>query len=213
MSNVFITADLHLNHQGILKHNARPWKTVEEMNNGLIDNWNRVVHRNDTVYILGDFAFSNWGYFINALRGKKILIVGSHDKMPRIYLEQFQEVRDIKYIKALGHNWVMCHTAMRVWEKSHYCSIHLYAHSHGRLNTQNLSFDTGVDTEINCYSPQPLEVYVNRAQIRYDQMVADGRVYKDQHSGKELLYSDDLAWALKKIREGGDQEKIIGRFV
>ena len=31
--------------------------TVEEMNETLIANWNRKVHGNDTVYILGDMFF------------------------------------------------------------------------------------------------------------------------------------------------------------
>ncbi|MCK9279209.1 MAG: hypothetical protein M0P71_01085 [Melioribacteraceae bacterium] len=213
-NQVWVGADWHLGHSNIIKHNNRPWKNVEEMDEGLIENWNKVVGVKDLVYIVGDFAFQRHGYFINKLKGKKVLILGSHDKMPKIHLEQFQEVCEIKNIKALGHNWVMQHCCPRTWDKSHYCSVALFGHSHGRMNTQNLSFDVGVDVPENNYSPQPLEVYVERAQVRFNQMVADGRLYKDKHTGKELLYSDDLAWAMKKLRENEDvNSNIINRFV
>lgn len=49
----------------------------------LIERWNRKVHRNDTVYIVGDFIFRcrrpPEEYF-DLLKGKKHLILGNHDK-------------------------------------------------------------------------------------------------------------------------------------
>ena len=54
---VFFTADLHIGHANIIKLNKRPFKTIEEMDNALIDNWNAKVTPNDTVYILGDVFF------------------------------------------------------------------------------------------------------------------------------------------------------------
>lgn len=213
INQIWVVADQHFAHSKVIELNNRPWKNVEEMNQGLIDNHNSVVGRNDMVYLNGDFAFKNHGYFINALKGKKVLVRGSHDKMPQCYYNQFQEVCDIKYFRALGHDWVIQHCCPRTWNKSHFASIALFAHAHGRLRTQNLSFDTGVDIVENNYTPQPLEVYVERAEKRLEQMIADGRLYVDPRSKKQLLYSDDLAWALKKIKEGANPEDIINRFI
>jgi calcineurin-like phosphoesterase family protein len=39
----------------------------------------------------------------------------------------------------------LCHYQMRVWDRSHYGSIHLYGHSHGQSESEGKSMDVGVD--------------------------------------------------------------------
>jgi len=78
---IWFTSDTHFYHKNIIKFTNRPWNTVEEMNNALINNWNEVVKPNDTVFHLGDFAFTsngNWKKLINELNGKIYLILGNH---------------------------------------------------------------------------------------------------------------------------------------
>ena len=53
---VFIIADAHLFHKNIINYCGRPFENVEEMNNTIIKNWNRVVGKHDIVYVLGDFG-------------------------------------------------------------------------------------------------------------------------------------------------------------
>jgi calcineurin-like phosphoesterase family protein len=53
------------------------------MNTTLIKNWNNVVTKDDSVYVLGDMFFCNLDEqrrFMKALNGHKILIMGNHDK-------------------------------------------------------------------------------------------------------------------------------------
>ena len=52
--NYFI-ADLHLGHKNCLRFDNRPFKTIEEQDNYVIENWNKKITVNDDVYILGDF--------------------------------------------------------------------------------------------------------------------------------------------------------------
>ncbi|MEM9468311.1 MAG: hypothetical protein AAGA90_23285 [Actinomycetota bacterium] len=76
------TADLHLGHHNIIEYCNRPWSTVEEMNEGLIERWNDVVHPNDEVWVLGDFAMGHRAETVplaRRLHGAKILIPGNHD--------------------------------------------------------------------------------------------------------------------------------------
>lgn len=54
---IFFTSDLHFGHSNIVRMCDRPFATIEEMDEQLIRNWNRKVHKCDTVYILGDFIF------------------------------------------------------------------------------------------------------------------------------------------------------------
>lgn len=57
MSNFYIS-DTHFGHSNIIRHCNRPFVNADEMDEVLIKNWNSVVTNRDTVYILGDFAFS-----------------------------------------------------------------------------------------------------------------------------------------------------------
>jgi calcineurin-like phosphoesterase family protein len=49
---------------------------------------------------------------------------------------------------------ILCHYAMRVWDRSHYGSMHLYGHSHGHLPDYGKSMDVGVD----CHNYYPISV-------------------------------------------------------
>lgn len=82
MNNIWFTSDLHMWHNNILKYNPnRPYHSIEEMNEGLILNWNSVVKPNDTIYVLGDFSFAGRSVelYSSRLNGTKLLVPGNHD--------------------------------------------------------------------------------------------------------------------------------------
>ncbi len=56
LNNIFVTADSHLGHENIIKFCNRPFETVAEMDQVLIDNWNKVVGPDNDVYHLSDFT-------------------------------------------------------------------------------------------------------------------------------------------------------------
>ena len=57
---IYFTADTHFDHANIIRFCNRPFATVEEMNETLITNWNRKVHANDTVFIIGDMLIKSY---------------------------------------------------------------------------------------------------------------------------------------------------------
>lgn len=146
----FFTADTHFNHKNIIQYCNRPFSSVEEMNETMIENWNRVVREEDVVYHLGDFGFGNYKSILKRLNGKIFLVIGSHDKQAWKYRGRFIEMSPIIEYK----EFTLCHYAMRVWNKSHYNSCHLFGHSHGTLEGQGKSFDVGVD----CWNFTPLSI-------------------------------------------------------
>lgn len=106
--SIFLTSDTHFYHKNVIRYCNRPFtknlenflkdaesigfedqikkglaidKDVEEMNNAMVENWNRIVGPDDTVYHLGDFAMAARAVevFTPRLNGKKILIMGNHD--------------------------------------------------------------------------------------------------------------------------------------
>ena len=196
----FFSADLHLGHRNILKYTPRPWGTIEEMNEALVSNFNSVLGKRDELYIVGDFAFDRHGYWLNAIKGKKFLILGSHDKMHQDYYRCFSEVCLVKHIRMKnGRFCTMMHCCPRIWEKSHYGAYCLYAHSHGRLHTANLSADVGVDSrEIpNMYFPTQEDQIIEMMEVREAEMFKAGRIVKE---GNKILYrQDDVSYYRNQI--------------
>lgn len=139
------------------------------MNEGLIKNWNDTVSRSDIVYCLGDFSFGkkeSTEKVFNKLNGQKHLIVGNHDSKHTVRLK-WQTVSDLKLIKVDKQNVVLCHYAMRVWNKHNYGSWHLYGHSHGGLTeSDNLSFDMSTD----CWDYRPVHFEEVKAKMDFKKM-------------------------------------------
>ena len=80
---LYFTSDTHFHHECIIKFCSRPFKNVEEMNEALIANWNRVVRPEDIVFHLGDFCLggsAEWTGILERLNGKIYLISGNHDR-------------------------------------------------------------------------------------------------------------------------------------
>lgn len=157
---VFFTSDTHLGHANIMKYCNRPFTSVDEMDKTIIDNINKVVGRDDTLFHLGDFSFRG-GRPINYRRRihcqNIVLILGNHDPRqrdgtPEDYLyDCFSQIWNLYTFKG-HHNGekieiVLCHYAMRVWDKSHHGAYHLYGHSHHTLpdDPTARSLDVGVD--------------------------------------------------------------------
>lgn len=80
---LWFTSDTHWHHSKIIEFCNRPFTSVEEMNEKLIENWNSVVKPGDTVFHLGDFCFGGsqaWNSILDQLNGNILLIKGNHDE-------------------------------------------------------------------------------------------------------------------------------------
>ena len=81
---IYFTSDLHFDHAKAIKLCLRPFATIEEMNQALIDNWNKTVTSKDEVYILGDITLSHNAEkaqnYLLQLNGIKHLVKGNHDQ-------------------------------------------------------------------------------------------------------------------------------------
>ena len=81
-SNIFFTSDTHFNHFNIIASCNRPFKDENEMNDVLVENWNRVTNDESLIFHLGDFAwggFNKWKPIRERLNGHIVLIKGNHD--------------------------------------------------------------------------------------------------------------------------------------
>jgi calcineurin-like phosphoesterase family protein len=162
--NYWFTSDTHFGHSNIIKYCNRPFANVDAMDDHMISNWNKLVKPGDIVYHLGDFAFRNVERYINCLPGNIHLIFGNHDHMARKKRDLFDWTGDFKEIKVNGQKIVLCHYALRVWNKSHHGAWHLYGHSHGTLPDlgNQLAFDCGVD----CWNYRPINFEEVKEQMQ-----------------------------------------------
>jgi calcineurin-like phosphoesterase family protein len=74
MPNTYVIADTHFGHKAIIEFEGklRPFKTIEEHDEALIENWNRTVTPFDTVIHLGDVLFGGKSFqCLNRLNGVK----------------------------------------------------------------------------------------------------------------------------------------------
>lgn len=82
---IWFTSDLHFGHRAVIQYCNRPYEhgNIEKMDADLVKTWNATVKRSELVYCLGDMSFHKPGIGVPLLRelnGRKILILGNHDK-------------------------------------------------------------------------------------------------------------------------------------
>lgn len=158
----FFTSDNHHNHMLICEMANRPFKTVGEMNDTIIDNINKKVTNNDTLWILGDFCMGQDSpYWAQEFRkrmnaGRVNLIVGNHDYRGHRQYDSvkylsgtFDEVHFQWMGRIEGQFMYLHHYASRTWPEQSRMSWMLYGHSHSNLpdDPNALSIDVGCDTE------------------------------------------------------------------
>jgi len=164
MAELWLTADSHFGHENVIRFCNRPWVSLKDHDDGMVARWNELVKPNDVVIIVGDFAWQNHNRYIQILHGKKTLLIGSHDGMPKECLNNFTRVIGQKNQPGLlefsvgPHRIVACHYPMVSWGASYHGSWHCHGHCHGRLPglLDKLSMDVGVD--VWDYRPVNFEV-------------------------------------------------------
>ena len=102
----WFTSDMHYWHKNILKYADRPFSTIEDMNEALIERHNAVVTPHDFVLVVGDCFFGSYDLakgIMDRLNGRKGLVRGNHDRSARKMLELgFEFVVDELMINIAG---------------------------------------------------------------------------------------------------------------
>jgi len=162
---VFFTSDTHFCHTNIISFCNRPYESADEMNEGLISNWNSVVGKEDHIYHLGDVGMGGPAEKIitcvQRLNGKKFLIEGNHDnKLTKNedfrkeweWIKSYYEFIYREHDTGTKQLVVMSHYPFRSWNGSHRGSFALSGHTHNSLPESRPDFigagkllDVGVD--------------------------------------------------------------------
>jgi calcineurin-like phosphoesterase family protein len=163
----YLIADTHFNHRLMIERQLRPFASVEEMNETLVERWNAVVRTIDEVYVIGDFSLGDpvgASILFGRLNGRKSLIAGNHDSTQ---VKNFPWER-VDWLRQISHNHkriIMCHFPIESWNGRSQGYLHAHGHIHASPfrqvpNRFNLS------AEVLDYRPISLDDLLARAVPR-----------------------------------------------
>ncbi len=175
---IYFTADTHFGHKNIIQYcsGRQRYECVEDMNEDLINRWNRVVTPDDTICHLGDVAFlpkDKTLEICHRLNGHKILIMGNHDLHRTVAFWGecgFEEVHKLGYGQTLERfGFSLCHypnrESLTEYDEREYLYQHaphklegwlLHGHVHERWWVNGSQINVGVD--VWDYKPVSLDV-------------------------------------------------------
>jgi calcineurin-like phosphoesterase family protein len=155
---IYFTADCHFNHKKIIELMHRPFSSIGEMNTTIINAWNKKVKKDDEIYVLGDFCWSDGWHkdksLLDSLNGRKTLILGNHDRFTNhARTNSWFEIANYKEIFIDNYRVVLFHYPILEWNEAYKNSVHLHGHTHGTVNLREYQtrhgnkqcYDVGMD--------------------------------------------------------------------
>ncbi|MBP2656742.1 MAG: phosphoesterase [Firmicutes bacterium] len=161
MGNIFMISDMHFGHKHIIRYENRPFATVDEMDNTMIQNWNQMIGKDDVVFVLGDVSFYNkekTTQIIQSLHGYKTLIIGNHDEGRSVTWWRevgFEEV--YRYPIVYEKFYILSHDPLYMSKNMPYANIHGHTH---HLKYEDTQF---FNVSVEC---------INYTPMRFDEIKA-----------------------------------------
>ena len=182
---VYLISDLHLDHENIIKYCHRPFKNAEEMNKTIVENWNSIIGKNDTVYFLGDMAFGKGSrkasYWIKQLNGKIIFIEGNHEEVGNV--KSYSTAEDV-ILKYKGKEFLLVHDPSIKPKNWNGWVIHGHKHNN---HLEEFPFINGerktinVSCELLNYKPINLnEIMAKLGNVKYWRTITDKPIKKGE---------------------------------
>ncbi len=141
----FVISDTHFFDSSIIRHTKRGFinpqtgkfnlfKDEFEMNRHIIESWNSVVSKKDTVFHLGDFCskctYTQARVIFNNLNGNIILIAGNHDIETEGVMDILRKLpfKSIVEYPIVYDRYIFSHKPLR--QSGTFINVH--GHSHGK---------------------------------------------------------------------------------
>jgi len=152
--NKWFISDTHFSHRNVIRYTGRPFQSVDEMDQKLMENWNAHVEPQDTVFFLGDFGFGTIDFLsdlCSRLHGQKICIRGNHDGTPtKMERVGFLVVLESAFIKIGRHPVELVHI------RSHQPPSHFQLHGHVHEKRPNKLVDRQLNLSVEVWDYKPV---------------------------------------------------------
>lgn len=150
-SHIYAISDLHFGHPNLAKH--RGFETSDEHDQFIIDKWNSVVRKNDTVWILGDVAMEKKSYYklLDFMNGIKKVVLGNHD-LPQHSSELLKYVNSVcgMYTKMKG--LIISHAPI------HPCELRGKRNLHGHVHENSLDDPRYINVSCEAVNYTPVKI-------------------------------------------------------
>lgn len=178
MANRFLISDTHFGHTNTWEKFTlpdgsplRPFTSTEEMDETMVDNWNKTVRPQDTVYHLGDVVIARRHLeTVKRLNGRKILIRGNHDifKDKDYYEAGFEQIHGVR---VFVDQFILSHIPLHPDCVGERFKRNVHGHLHGnRVMQDHPMYSRVVDTET--YQPQFVHRITNETFPVTDETIA-----------------------------------------
>ena len=128
MSNVRFISDHHFGHKWMAQH--RGFQDEFYMNEHIVKEHNKVVHKRDLTYFLGDVTMETdkWYFYLDQMKGRKKLIMGNHDdgRDVKELLKYFETVESMVKYKGI----FLTHCPIHPQELEYRVSRNIHGHLH-----------------------------------------------------------------------------------
>lgn len=139
MSKTWFISDTHFGHKNIIKfvdysgNRLRPFSSVEEHDETIIENHNTLVSDRDRVYVMGDVAIGRRDIqTVGRLRGRKKLIKGNHDIFKLSdYAPFFEDIASCRIYPDQGV--IVSHFPVHPGQLEHRFKVNWHGHLHANL--------------------------------------------------------------------------------
>ncbi len=187
MNEIFFTSDTHFGHRPEFLWKPRGFSSVEEMDEAIIENWNKVVKPGDIVYHLGDTMLNDNVHGLECfkrLNGQIFLIYGNHDTNARKNL-LFTDDRTRHKMLGGWYAWLIKYGKLSIY-MSHYPTLtsnydekhfsqhvlSLHGHTHQRTNWLDpknpFLYHVGLDSHNN--TPVHIDEVITDIRQRWEEI-------------------------------------------
>lgn len=166
MSKIWFTSDLHFCHDREFIYSPRGFKSVHEMNDTIIKNFNDTVAWDDDLFILGDCFLNNNEEGMKLMRrlpGQKHIIWGNHctDVRQKLMSQEFDCAGYASMLKYKGYHFYLSHypTITSNCDEDKPLKrrvINLCAHSHTKNRFKDMKYGLCYHVELDCHQNKPV---------------------------------------------------------
>lgn len=169
-SGIFLLSDLHLGHTNIIRYCARPFSSAREMDEVLINNWNKTVKQDDEIYYLGDLTLGSISgdahTYLNRLNGRITYVGGNHDN-------DIPDMKNHAILEYKKHAFLLVHDPNKIpidWDgwiihgDKHNNNVLKYPFINGTNKTINVS------AELVNYQPLDIETLIKLSFEKIERM-------------------------------------------
>lgn len=183
MNEIFLISDTHFGHRPEFLWKPRGFSSVEEMDEAIIENWNKVVKPNDMVIHLGDIMLNDNEHGLECfkrLNGQISIAWGNHDSDARkAVLCVLSNVTSLGYAHVFKYKKLsiyMSHypTLTSNYDQKHFSQhvLSLHGHTHQRTNWLDpknpFLYHVGLDSHNN--TPVHIDEVITDIRQRWEEI-------------------------------------------